>query len=325
MKEKIKIAKDFICFYLALPLFVLMVLATGVGAVGSEAIDYHDICMDEEREISNPSSKKIEEEISSDKGGFTIVAKNLSKDYNILNATDKKIDEDKLLKEPLIYNFDDSVPMVLVVHTHATECYALKEQSFSTPDESGSYGFYDSDSTTRSMDTSENMIAIGEAFCSTLSKNGVSAIQCRIMHDKEDYNTSYANSRKSIEEYLEEFPSIKYVIDIHRDSLTSNDGTKTKVMSKDIDKCAQVMLVNGTVFDNWEDNLSLALKFKKAMDEKYPSLSRPIYLRNSRYNLDLTRGSLLLEVGTCANTLEEALKAAELSAECFASVIKQGS
>lgn len=325
MKEKIKTAKDFICFYLALPLFVLMVLATGVGAVGSEAVVNTHMLINEEKEISNPSSKIISGEVSSDQGVFTISAKDLSKDYNVLNATSKEIDEDELLASPLVYKYHDSAPMVLVVHTHGTECYSSKEQSFSTPDEKGRYGFYNSDSATRSTDVQSNMIAIGEAFCSTLSKNGVSAIQCRIMHDREDYNSSYANSRQSIEEYLDEFPSIKYVIDVHRDSLTAEDGTKTKVIASDIEGCAQVMLVNGTAFDNWEDNLSLALKFKKVMDEKYPSLSRPIYLRNSKYNLDLTRGSLLLEVGTCANTLEEAKKAAELSAECFATLIKQGS
>ncbi|MBQ7897207.1 MAG: stage II sporulation protein P [Clostridia bacterium] len=324
MKEKIKTAKDFICFYLALPLFVLMVLATGVGAVGSEVTIPAAIFIKEEKELSNPPSKIISGEISSDNGVFTINAKDLSKDYNILNATNKEVDEEELLQAPPLYKYDESAPMVLVVHTHGTECYSSEEQSFSTPDEGGSYGFYDSNSETRSTDVQSNMIAIGEAFCSALSRNGVSAIQCRIMHDKEDYNSSYANSRKSIEEYLEEFPSIKYVIDIHRDSLTAEDGTKTKLIAGEIEDCAQVMLVNGTAFDNWEDNLSLALKLKKAMDEKYPSLSRPIYLRNSKYNLDLTRGSLLLEVGTCANTFEEAKRAAELSAECFASVIKQG-
>lgn len=323
MKEKIETAKGFICFYLALPLFVLMVLATGVGAVGSEVIKEDVLFFTEDKEKVNPSSNIIQSEISNKGDVLPILARDLSKDYNVLNATSEVIDENALTSAPLIYKYKESVPLVLVVHTHATECYAPDSQSFATADQSGSYGFYTNSTDTRSTDTAKNMIAIGEEFSAVLAEKGIGVIQCRVMHDKEDYNSAYANSRIYIEEYIEEYPSIKYVVDIHRDSLVSESGAKTKTLAKNLDGVAQVMLVNGTLFDNWEDNLSLALKFKKVMDNEYPSLSRPIYLRKAKYNLDLTRASLLLEVGTCANTLEEAKKAARLSAECFAKVIKQ--
>lgn len=323
MKEKIETVKSFICFYLALPLFVLMILATGIGAVGSDEVEVKELLTFEEEKI-NSSTDYIKEELSIEHA-FPIVAKNLSKPYNILNGTEEEIDEENLLSKPLYYKYEEKVPLVLVVHTHATECYSPATQSFSTPDERGNYGFYEDNSYTRSDDTSKNMIAIGEEFCSVLSQNGIGVIQCRVMHDKEDYNSAYANARKYIEEYLEQFPTIKYIIDIHRDSLSAQDGTKTKTLAENIENCAQVMLVNGTLFDSWKSNLSLALKFKKVMDINYPSLSRPIYLRKAKYNLDLTKASLLLEVGTCANTFEEAKKAAGLSAECLAQVIKQES
>lgn len=328
MKERIKTVKNFICFYLTLPLFVFMLLSIGIRALGempvekAEADMVYDV---EEYEIL--PSENIKGEASNPEGTYPIIVKDLSKDYNILNSTDEIIDEDALLSFALPSASYEGEPVVLVVHTHGTECYADESESFASADRDGYYGYYTSKSQTRTTDTERNMIAIGEAFCRVLAENGVQSIQCRIMHDKDDYNSAYSNSRKSIKKYLEKYPSIQYVIDIHRDSLGGDGGEKIKTLASDIEECAQVMLVagcngKGVVYPQWEKNLSLALKYKEAMDEKYPSLSRPIYLRYSRYNLDLTTGSLLLEVGSCANTFNEALKAVELAGECFAQMLK---
>lgn len=326
MKEKLRALREFICFYLALPLFVLMFLVAGVSAAEINE-------KEEEAKTPSPSvveeaisvSLEIEGEIYESENSLPIVARDLSKSYDILNSTSFTPDEDRLLKAALPYPYKEGVPIVLVVHTHATECYADDRESFSTPDEKGNYGFYTSESETRSSDTEKNIVAVGEVFASVLSENGIGVIQCRTLNDEGDYNNAYSNSRKEILKYLEKYPSIKYIIDIHRDSLVANDGKKTKTLAFFDEPCAQVMFVSGTIFDGWESNLSVALKTKQVMDEKYPSLSRPIYLRSSKYNLDLTRGSLLLEIGTCANTLDEAKRAAELAAECFSSVIKQES
>ena len=324
MKEKFRVAREFICFYLALPLFVLMFLVAGVSAAGiSEGANEYDVTHPSIKEEAVAVSAEIESEVFVGEGSFPIVARDLSKDYDVLNSTSITPDEEGLLKRALPYPYKEGVPLVLVVHTHATESYADEDESFVTPDEKGNYGFYTNDSKTRSSDTEKNIVAVGEVFCTVLSENGIGVIQCRTLNDEGDYNNAYTNSRKEILKYLEKYPSIKYVVDIHRDSLVANDGKKTKTLASLDEPCAQVMFVSGTIFNGWENNLSVALKIKKVMDEKYPSLSRPIYLRNSKYNLDLTKGSLLLEIGTCANTLDEAKRAAELAAECFAEVIKQ--
>ena len=326
MKETIRTIKTFICFYVTLPLFVLALLLSGLSVSGYQKAEAAPSVNKENKasEIINKSTSPITSEISQN-SGYAIVKRDLSKDYNILNSTDEKIDEEELLLRPLSYNYIESVPLVLVIHTHATESYTDSSQSFTTPDSEGNYGFYDNSTATRSNDTSKNMIAIGEVFSEVLSEKGIGVIQCRTLNDFDDYNNAYSNSRKMIEDYLKKFPTIKYIVDIHRDSLQSESGEKTKALASELKNCAQVMFVNGTLFDNWESNLSLALKIKEVMDKDYPSLSRPIYLRKAKYNLDLTKASLLLEVGTCANTLEEAKKGAKLSAECFAKVIKQES
>ena len=326
MKNALYNIGKFISFYLTIPLFVFVVLLSvmcipDTATVITSAADVPVI-------LSEPtvrSTVSIDNEIGIPKGTFPIVAKSLSKGYNILNNTNEVIDEGELLSMRLPHG--DSSPTVLVVHTHGTECYSGDNASFESADANGYYGFYTDNSQTRTLDTDENVIAVGEAFCMTLAEQGIHAIQCRTMHDKDDYNSAYSNSRKSISEYLEKFPTIKYVIDLHRDSLGGNGGEKIKTVAEGIDGTAQVMLVagcngNGVLYPHWKENLSVALKYKKVMDEKYPSLSRPIYLRYSRYNLDLAVGSLLLEVGSCGNTLAEALNAAKLAAECFAEMLK---
>ncbi|MBE6701379.1 MAG: hypothetical protein E7582_05780 [Ruminococcaceae bacterium] len=329
MKKTIFKVKQFVCFYLTIPMFIFLLLVSGVGVMGKALIEKspeEGFFNFMEKDGLLHSSDSIINEPTSPEGSFPIVAKDMSKDYNILNSTSETIDEEELLSRSLPYKYTSDGPMVLVVHTHGSECYAEEYESFSTADTDGYHGFYTVNSSTRSLDCDKNIVAVGEAFCKALADAGIKSIQSRIMHDKDDYNTAYANSRKTILEYLKKYPTIKYVIDVHRDSLGEDGSEKIKTVASEIEGSAQVMLVagcqgNGVIHSNWEDNLSVNLKFKKAMDNKYPSLSRPIYLRYSRYNLDLTKGSLLLEIGTCSNTLKEAIKAAELAGECFADML----
>lgn len=64
-----------------------------------------------------------------------------------------------------------------------------------------------------------------------------------------------------------------------------------------------------------EENLRLAAYLQNAVNTVHPSLMRPINLVNERYNQQLTTGSLILEVGSSGNTLQEALTAVRLFAE----------
>jgi hypothetical protein len=57
---------------------------------------------------------------------------------------------------------------------------------------------------------------------------------------------------------------------------------------------------------------------QETLYKDYPTLMRPVTVRNSRYNQHATTGSLLVEVGTAGNSLEEAVNAARLFAAGFA-------
>lgn len=77
---------------------------------------------------------------------------------------------------------------------------------------------------------------------------------------------------------------------------------------------SQVMLLVGTNASGlyhpyWEENLRLAVYLQDAVNAAHPTLMRPITLVNERYNQHLTRGSLIIEVGSSGNTLQEAIRA----------------
>ena len=71
----------------------------------------------------------------------------------------------------------------------------------------------------------------------------------------------------------------------------------------------------------WQENLKLAAAITQCLAEDYPTLMRPITVRNSRYNQHLTTGTLLVEVGVAGNSLDEALLSARLLGNALAEVI----
>jgi stage II sporulation protein P len=78
---------------------------------------------------------------------------------------------------------------------------------------------------------------------------------------------------------------------------------------------------SGLAHPDWRENLKLALRLQAAMNENCPTLARPISLRESRFNQQATTGSLILEVGTNGNTLQEALSAVELFADSISGLL----
>ena len=148
---------------------------------------------------------------------------------------------------------------------------------------------------------------------------GLTVVHDRTLYDYPKYNVAYDRSAEAVQRYLEQYPSIKIVLDVHRDALVGEDGTVYKAVTRiDGVDTAQVMLVLGSSewgeHPNWMQNLSLACRIQESMNTLYPTLARPMTMRSSRYNQQLSNGSLLVEVGTHGNTLQEALAGARLFA-----------
>ncbi len=208
-------------------------------------------------------------------------------------------------------------PEVLIVHTHGTEAYS--------PD--GAISVPEGEEDARSTDTQKNVVFIGKVLADTLTKNGVKTAHCTIMHDSVQYKDSYARAEETIKKYLEEYPTIKLVIDLHRDSIIKADGELVRPVSElDGNAAAQLMCVVGTPWEgdthpNWQNNLSLALKLRRLLNDESPNICRPVFLKSHTYNQELAPYSLLIEVGASGNSLAEAQRSAELLGEKLAELM----
>lgn len=234
----------------------------------------------------------------------------------LYNRTKLAVDLPALAAAPVEISLPAGEPQVLIMHTHGTEAYTQDGTDIYTP----------SDNNTRTLDENFNMIRVGDEIERVFTEMGLSVVHDRAIYDYPEYNGAYGRSGAGVRQYLEKYPSIRIVLDVHRDALVGQDGTVYKaVTTVDGVKTAQVMLVLGSSeggdHPNWQKNLSLAAKVQQSMNTLYPTLARPMTLRSSVYNQALTSGSLLVEVGTHGNTLQEALNGARLFARSAGQVL----
>ena len=207
-------------------------------------------------------------------------------------------------------------PQILIIHTHGSEAYTTDGTDVYTP----------SDNNTRTLDTNYNMVRVGTEMEKVFTEMGLGVVHDTTLYDYPQYNGAYDRSAQAVQAYLEQYPTIRIVLDVHRDALIGEDGTVYKaVTTVDGTSTAQVMLVLGSSeggeHPNWMENLTLACKIQNGMNTLYPTLARPMTMRSSRYNQQLCSGSLLVEVGTHGNTLQEALAGARLFARAAGQVL----
>lgn len=220
-------------------------------------------------------------------------------------AANKNPDISALLAKPLQWELCSEEPTVLILHTHSTESYTRQGED------------YRETSAWRTVDDGYNMLSIGQRVAELLQEAGISVMRDTALHDYPSYNGSYTRARKSIRAFLEEHPTIRLILDLHRDA--SGEGsaqmrTRARVNGED---SAQLMVVLGTNHKGYEENLSLGLKLHSLLERTHPGLMRPLQLRPQRFNQDLSPGALLIEVGAAGNTHTEALTAAQALAEAI--------
>lgn len=273
--------------------------------------------MEEEQKVIDTQKVKGKTSEESYTGGGTIVTfenvqvqSKIPEDFYTLNI-------EKLLEEKADLKISDaSQPTVLIYHSHSTESYTLLDA-----------GFYTESSNSKTKDISRNMVRVGDEICKILEERGIGVIHDREIHDS-SYNEAYDSSRKSVQDYLEKYPSIEITIDVHRDSITYKNGTKVKPTATVNDKkAAKMMIISGCEygsvenFPNWEDNLRFSCAVTNKLATMYDGLMRPILFSERKYNMDLTKNSFLLEIGTDANTLDEACYSGRLFADALAELL----
>lgn len=224
------------------------------------------------------------------------------------------MDEARELPEFKIEKNDE--PQVLIMHTHTTESY-----------EPYSREFYDDSFISRTTDESKNVVAVGEKIAAELESAGIGVIHDKTIHDYPSYNGSYDRSKVTVEKILAQYPSIKVVIDVHRDAIEYDDGTRiAPVAIIDGREAAQVMIISGCDdgtmnYPEYMKNFRFSCLWQRQLDADYKGLTRPILFTYKKYNQNLTTGSVLIEVGGHANSIDQALYSGELVGKSLAKAL----
>lgn len=249
--------------------------------------------------------------VPTDPSGYTVCGR-----VYISNSTDYTLNPQELT-ETFAAEMSGEGPQILILHSHGSEGYtppAGEEVVWS--------------GNLRTTDSRYNVVGVGDAMAEVFSAAGISVIHDRTLYDYPSYNDAYDRSLAAIQSYLAQYPSIRFVLDVHRDAIEDADGNQYKVVSTvEEGTSAQLTLVvgsdgGGLSHPNWKENLKLAVALQDSILQQYPTLMRPLLLRNSRYNQHATTGSLLVEVGAAGNSPDEAELAGRLFAQNMVEVLE---
>lgn len=239
------------------------------------------------------------------------------KNFYIKNSTSYDLDIGKTLKADLGFKIEDNKDVqVLIYHTHTCESYLDCD-----------VGYYYSDYYPRTEDSRYNVTKVGEEIAQQLRDAGIGVVHDKTIHDY-SYNGSYSRSRETVEKNLKKYPNIKVTLDIHRDSIGSDTYKVKPTYTYKGKKGAQIMIMTGYDpdgyfdFSDWNYNLRFALKLHEQCETDYSGMTRPLNFGNFAYNMNVNTGSLLIEVGTDSNTLEEALYSGNLLGKALAKVLQ---
>lgn len=222
------------------------------------------------------------------------------------------------LGEPFAAALTAEEPQVLILHTHGSEAYTPAPGTEVVW--SGDY---------RTTDTRYNVVKVGDEMAAVFGEAGISVLHDRTLYDYPSYSGAYDRALAAIQSYLAQYPSIRFILDVHRDAIEDGQGSQYKVVSpiEGVGTSAQMTLVvgsdgSGLTHPDWMENLRLAVALQQDILTEYPTLMRPLLLRNSRYNQHATTGSLLVEVGAAGNAPEEAALAGRLFARRMTEVLR---
>lgn len=207
-------------------------------------------------------------------------------------------------------------PEVLIMHTHTTEGFEPYERDY-----------YDNSHPSRTKDLDKNVAKVGEALAKKLESAGIGVIHDKTIHDNPSYNGSYERSAVTVKKILKENPTIKVVLDIHRDAIVQENGDRIAPIAEiNGKKAAQVMIISGCDdgtmnMPNYLKNFRLASLLQQQIESDNKGLTRAVLFDYRKYNQDLTTGSLLIEVGAYSNSLDQAVYSAELIGDSIAKAL----
>lgn len=225
---------------------------------------------------------------------------------NVTSISNEDLLDESYKNPDFTIDLNSNEPQVLIMHTHTTESFEPFERTY-----------YDNSFNYRTTDNSKNVVMIGDAITNELEKSGIKTIHNTTYHDYPSYTGSYERSAVTVQNILNEYPSIKVVLDIHRDALSRDGNLLQPTIEIDGKKSAQIMIISGCDdgtmnMPNYLKNFRFATLLQNQIYSDYGDFARPILFDYRKYNQDLTTGSLLIEVGTHGSTLEQVRYAGQL-------------
>ena len=247
---------------------------------------------------------------SNSKPTFNLFEPYVVKEESIARVTEEDLAElnktsaayDSSLKKTL----DEANVEILIYHTHTHEGYA----------ESGA--------DTEQEDFS--VVGVGDVLAQELEEGyGISVIHDKTVHDTSPYNQSYYRSGPTVQNYLNQFPNLKLVIDLHRNSGPSKDRTTVEINGQSL---ARIMFVTSKASPYYTEMINAVTDMISTSEELFPGFLADgnngvglyEYDRGSNnFNQDLSPACILTEFGTELNTAQEA----KLSAKYLARLIAE--
>lgn len=220
---------------------------------------------------------------------------------------------EQILKEPELDIRLDGSPQVLIMHTHTTECYEPEARDR-----------FDADFGLRTTDLDKSVVAVGNEITAALEAAGIGVIHDTTVHDYPRYTGAYDRSSETVERILRENPSIEIVLDIHRDAIEADGERYAPVCTVDGETAAQIMIICGcTNVPQYRYNLRFGVKLQSKLESDYPGFTRPLLVAERNYNQELTKGSILIEMGSSSNSLDEALYSGRLLGMSLAEMLTE--
>ena len=199
---------------------------------------------------------------------------------------------------------------VLIYHTHTHEAYQMTDQEAYTPLENW-----------RTDDSSHNIVRVGDELTAELEKRGFEVVHDDTDFEQDDLSTSYSRSLEALLQRADE--DYDLIIDLHRDAYIEGAQLTCSYAGR---KSANLMVLigKGDSFQekpHFQENYALACALTEKINGLCPGLGREVMVKTGRYNQHFSDHSLLIEVGSNGNTLEEALSSMPILADAIEEVL----
>ncbi|MCL2755105.1 MAG: stage II sporulation protein P, partial [Oscillospiraceae bacterium] len=210
---------------------------------------------------------------------------------------------------PALYE-NSGQPQVLIIHTHTTESFANISNTY------------------RTTDPQRNIVAVGAAAAEEIAAAGFGVVHDATLHDYPAFSGAYSRSAATIREILAEYPSIRIVLDIHRDAIESGGVPVAPVANiARGEQAAQIMIISAADDSgNWNvpdymENFKFTTRLQTQLEQDNPGITRALWFTPCNYNMNSAPGAMLVEIGGHGNTLEQALLAGRLFGQSMGNLL----